>query len=228
MEYEQVDLAWDILKLFSLLTVKDGKGTIHRLLLHSMRASQSADTARNSLSICIETVSSIWGFEADKPETWNESVRILEHVMHVVAGASRRQEILTHQQLLLAADLSIQAALVSAMTLNAFEEAKTSLELALALLGDKDRFPYRLKGPCMMLKACTWYELGKVHRYRGEFSKSETSLDHALELFSCLEKEKHILECLACDRLRDAFRSEKIQVADTFYRKYWRRGSRLC
>jgi hypothetical protein len=79
-EYELSDLAWNLLKSFSLLTVKDGKGSVHRLLQHAMRSCQSNVDARNNLTICLDAMKIMWKFKANETDTWNDSLSILEHV----------------------------------------------------------------------------------------------------------------------------------------------------
>lgn len=65
MEYEESDIAWDLLKSFSLLSVKEGKGSVHRLLQQSMRSCQSNDESRCNLIICIDALRSLWTFKTE-------------------------------------------------------------------------------------------------------------------------------------------------------------------
>jgi hypothetical protein len=58
-EYEQSDTGWNILKSFSLLTVKDGKGSVHRLLQQSIRSNQDEAEIKRNLTICVNALSSM-------------------------------------------------------------------------------------------------------------------------------------------------------------------------
>jgi tetratricopeptide (TPR) repeat protein len=187
-EYEQSDLVWDILKSFSLLSVKDGKGIIHRLLSQAMRATQSEEHVRQNLRICVYTMCSIWSFQAELPETWKESICVLEHMKYLVSNVADLEEPLGRKQILQVAQLSIEAGVLSSMALNAFVEAQSSLELALKLLKDS-----RLSStpPFRKLQAQAHYELGKVHRYHGKYEASERALTTALQIYTSSRQKEH-------------------------------------
>ncbi len=180
-EYEQADLIWDILKSFSILTVKDGKGIIHRLLSQAMRASQSAELCRRNLRICLDTVCSTWTFRTDMPETWRASISILDHAKHLVSNVADHGQSIGSRQTMRAAQLSIDAGVLSAMALNVFIEAQALLEIALQILEASNQshtMAFRT------LQARTHYELGKVFRYHGEYVGSEKSLNKALQIYT--------------------------------------------
>ena len=54
--FEQTDQIWKIFKSFSLLVVKEGKGSIHRLLAQALRVSQNTQDARRHKEICLRAV----------------------------------------------------------------------------------------------------------------------------------------------------------------------------
>jgi tetratricopeptide (TPR) repeat protein len=180
-EYEQSDLVWNILKSFSILSVKDGKGIIHRLLSQAMRASQSEELVRKNLRVCVYTMCSVWSFQAELPETWKESISVLEHMKYLVSNVADLEEPMGRKQTLQVAQLSIEAGVLSSMALNAFVEAQNSLELALKLLKDS-RHSHTLH--FRKLQAQAHYELGKVHRYHGKYEASERALATALQIYT--------------------------------------------
>ena len=49
-EFEQTDQIWKFFKSFSLLVVKEGKGSIHRLLAQALGVSQNTQDARREAS----------------------------------------------------------------------------------------------------------------------------------------------------------------------------------
>lgn len=177
-EYEQTDLVWDILKSFSLLSVKDGKGNMHRLLAQALRSSQSQSEARFNLKVCVNLMWSIWKFQPEKIETWSESLQILEHVKAVVYHSLDHG--LESIYLLKTARLSTQIAMFSAMALNAFIEAQASLELSIKLLdiSSESKIPAFQKARAQAL-----HELGRVFRYEGKYSNSEQSLLSSLRIY---------------------------------------------
>lgn len=130
-EYEQADTAWNVLKSFSLLYVKEGKGTVHRLLQQALRSCQSAEQYTLNITICIEALSSSWTFQASRVDSWKESLQLHEHVKTVVSCCVDCP--LNPNQMMQAAQLSKDSAVFSALTLNAFADAKTSLDLSLRL-----------------------------------------------------------------------------------------------
>ncbi|KAL7466089.1 hypothetical protein ACHAXS_006381, partial [Conticribra weissflogii] len=178
-EYEQADLVWDMLKSFSILTVKEGRGTIHRLMSQAMRYSQSDDDGRRNVAIGINAMRSMWTFKPERPDTWKESLPLLEHVKSVVAHSLEFD--LSPSCILRAGELSREAGVFSAMALNAFVEAQASLELSLTLL-DIGAAKRRKDPAFPKAKAETLHELGRVLRYQANYSESEQSLREALTL----------------------------------------------
>mmetsp|Transcript_5933 Transcript_5933/g.9348 ORF Transcript_5933/g.9348 Transcript_5933/m.9348 type:complete len:1203 (+) Transcript_5933:87-3695(+) len=181
-EYEQADLVWDILKSFSLLSVKEGKANMHRLLAQALRASQTESEARDSLKICVMLMSDLWKFNPEQIKTWNESLHILEHAKAVNFYVLFYN--LSDTYLLKTAWLSTQVGMFSAMALNAFIEAQTSLELSIKLLDTSSK----AKNPTFKRsRAQALHELGRVFRYQGKYSESEESLLNALQIFEHLK-----------------------------------------
>lgn len=186
LEYEQSDLVWDILKSFSLLSVKDGKGGIHRLLSQALRASQTPHDVKHNINICVNTMVSLWSFQAEVPETWTDSLSLVEHVKSLVSHYKDNGDTKSAYYTLRVARLSIDAGVYSAMALNAFVEAQASLELALSLLTQS---PNSKLYSFRKAQAQALHELGKIHRYRGDYGDSEQSLRGALEVYKCLSNK---------------------------------------
>ena len=111
-EYEESDNAWDVLKSFSLLSVKEGKGSIHRLLQQAMRI-QPREESLYYITICVRSMLSIWKFQAENTETWRSSLLLLEHVKSVVGHANEYD--FHPDQTLEIARLSREAGILSSM-----------------------------------------------------------------------------------------------------------------
>ena len=202
-EYEQADLAWDVLKSFSLLSVKEGKGSVHRLLQQAMLSHTSEQERLYYLAICIDSLSSIWAFKPDDLNSWKDSLQVLEHVK-VVAAHSRTCHFDAKYTLKVSA-LAKGAGVFSAMVLNAFVEANVSLNVSLTLLENSD---FANTVHFQKARAETLYELSKVHRYQGQYDDAHKCLLSSLELNDCddcltadvqhelgvLEVKKHNLE----------------------------------
>eukprot|EP00588_Corethron_pennatum_P012599 CAMPEP_0194276572 /NCGR_PEP_ID=MMETSP0169-20130528/9126_1 /TAXON_ID=218684 /ORGANISM="Corethron pennatum, Strain L29A3" /LENGTH=1199 /DNA_ID=CAMNT_0039020315 /DNA_START=42 /DNA_END=3641 /DNA_ORIENTATION=+ len=170
-EFEQTDLIWKILKSFSLLVVKDAKGSIHRLLAQALRMSQNEKDSRRNLAVCAQAVQH-WSFKPEQVDTWQDAGNMLEHVKAVVFHTSE----LNGASTLETAILSREAGVFSAMALNRFNEAQCSLELSLKILEGIDR----ASAARTRALATTLHELGRVFRYQGKFRKSEEALRRAL------------------------------------------------
>jgi tetratricopeptide (TPR) repeat protein len=180
-EYEQADSVWDILKSYSLLTVKDGKGSMHRLLAEALRYSQSDLEWQFNLRICLDAIKSIWTFKADQTSTWKGSLHVLEHVKSVVSHFQSCS--VDSIELLKAAKLSKEAGVFSAMALNAFIEAQQSFEWSIAILVSANNTK---KPQFEKARADSLHELGRVFRYQGKYVESEQSLMGALHLYENL------------------------------------------
>jgi tetratricopeptide (TPR) repeat protein len=171
------DQTWKLLKSFSLLVVKEGKGSMHRLLAQALRMSQDEQEGRCNLEICLQALLQAWSFKAEQVETWAESTTLLEHVRAVVMQ--------TKVASIETATLSREAGVFSAMALNRFKEAQFSLEQSLRLLervGKTDSVHFQAQ-------AAALHELGRVFRYEGNFKKSEEALRKALEIRNRLARE---------------------------------------
>lgn len=197
-EYEESDVAWDLLKSFSLLSVKEGKGSVHRLLQQAMRACQSEEESRRNLIICIDALRSLWTFKPEEVESWKEALQILEHVKCVVAHALEFE--LDAIYILKAAQLSMEAGVFSAMALNAFVEAQNSLHLALSLL---EKAKLGRNAPSQRLKAEVLHELGRVYRYQGSYTESERSLLESLEISQQVSRRDPTMRKFVADTLHE-------------------------
>ena len=171
--FEETDRIWTILKSYSLLVVKEGQGTMHRLLAQSLRSSQDSIDAGKNIQVGLRALLSSWSFKPEDVDTWSGSTKILEHVKTIVKHAAENG-----MSTIETAVLSREAGVFSAMALNRFEEAQSSLELSLKILDDaKDR-----KHEVMRARAAALHELGRVFRYQGQLQKSEDKLQDALEI----------------------------------------------
>lgn len=197
-EYEQSDLSWDLLKSFSLLSVKEGKGSVHRLLAQALRASLSETETRHNLRICIDAMLSVWTFKPEQIETWKESLQILEHVKYVVSHCPESNFNTVYT--LKAAHLSKEAGVFSAMALNAFIEAQASLDLSLKLLESAKKIKAQ---QFQKAKAETLHELGRVLRYQGSYDDSERSLLDSLSISRELNRKDATMKTAVADTLHE-------------------------
>jgi tetratricopeptide (TPR) repeat protein len=179
--FEKTDQIWNILKSFSLLVVKEGRGSIHRLQAQALRLSQDKQDSQRNLQICLRALLKAWTFKPELVDTWQGSATILEHVKAVVAHSVERTERNDISRLDTAV-LSREAGVYSAMALNRFEEAQDSLELSLTILNDMRGSNPRIPSA----RASAHHELGRVLRYEGQFLQSEESLHKALEIRNSL------------------------------------------
>mgnify|MGYP005847741093 CR=1 FL=1 len=181
-EFEQSDLIWNILKSFSILQVKEGKGTMHRLLSQSLRDSQSKHESCYNIEICAEAMPRIWTFDAKNTETWQSSLSVVEHVKALVTHSVEQD--VSPDLTLRTGILSKEAAVFIQMALNGFKEAQTFLELALKIFdkcgdqGDQKSKQHAISNA----KAEALHELGRVLRYQGNFTDSEEALLSALSI----------------------------------------------
>lgn len=181
-EYEQADIAWNVLKSFSLLSVKEGKGNIHRLLQQSTRACQDKSESEYNLMIVIDCLKSMWNFEASNSDSWKESLALLEHVKAAVSHCINHP--LDSSHTMQAAQLSKDSAVFSALTLNAFSDAKASLDFSLKLYESTKSTKSR-----ELLRAEALLELGRIFRYQGMYEDSKASLMGALDTFRTLYRK---------------------------------------
>ena len=177
--YEDADSVWNILKSFSILIVKEGRGSMHRLLSQVLRQSQTEADYRKHSRICLHAMRSTWTFRAEEPNTWKESLQVLDHVKSVVLHAGSCGFAFKEDRLY-AGKLSIEAGIYSAMALNAFIDAQQSFELAVSLFENSEDSQ---KQALQIARAEALHELGRVFRYQGKYDESEKSLTEALQIF---------------------------------------------
>jgi len=189
-EYEQSDLSWDILKSFSLLSVKEGKGSVHRLLQQAMRSCQSEEEKLYYLTVCVDFLCKVWTFKPEQNDSWKESLQVLEHVKSVVAHSQECH--FDAKYTLKISQLSKEAGVLSAMALNAFIEAHASLDLSLKLLETN----LENKPEFRQARAETLHELSKVHRYQGQYDDAHRCLMDSLGL-------NNADDCLSADTLHE-------------------------
>jgi tetratricopeptide (TPR) repeat protein len=198
-EYEQADLVWNILKSFSILTVKEGKGSLHRLLAQALRESQSEELYRRDLKICVEAMDKVWIFRPENPDTWQDSLFVLEHLKAVVSHSvdyqpSKPSIVLTTGR------LSKEAGVFSAMALNAFMEAQASLDLSLKILQNTNDSS---KPSFQRARAESLHELGRVLRYQGNYSGSEKALRQSLDIRKQLARKEYAARQGVADTLHE-------------------------
>jgi len=186
--YEDTDITWTMLKSFSLLVVKEGQGSIHRLLAQALRVNQSVYERRYYLDICLHAVMNSWTFKAEKTDTWQESASVLEHVKTVVVHTVDQ-----HAWSLDTAALSRETGVFSAMALNRFEEAQVSLEQSLKILDGLEQGNHS-STDLLAARAATLHQYGRVLRYEGSFSKAEEALKGALEIRNRLDSRHDVAE----------------------------------
>eukprot|EP00529_Nitzschia_sp_RCC80_P007269 CAMPEP_0113493324 /NCGR_PEP_ID=MMETSP0014_2-20120614/28534_1 /TAXON_ID=2857 /ORGANISM="Nitzschia sp." /LENGTH=1368 /DNA_ID=CAMNT_0000387185 /DNA_START=104 /DNA_END=4210 /DNA_ORIENTATION=- /assembly_acc=CAM_ASM_000159 len=185
LEYEQADIVWDILKSYSILTVREGKGSMHRLLAESLRSSQSPAEWRYHLRICLSAMETMWTFKTEETKTWKESVSVLEHLKSVVHHSKSCG--FRSPQLLNASRLSTDAGRFAAMALNAFIDAQQSFDLSISLLDEASE----KKAPAYkQARAEALIELGRVYRYQGKFAESKQSLQKSLKEYESLPSKE--------------------------------------
>lgn len=200
--FEKADQTWNILKSFSLLVVKEGNGSIHRLLAQALRASQNQSERQQNLEICLRALLDAWLFKPELVETWQDSAVILEHVKEVVRhifDGCKRQMIeggnsieFNSKVLVDTANLSRDAGVFSAMVLNRFKEAQESLQLSLQIIEccNSERAV-----DAATARSSTYHELGRVYRYEGLFQESQKALESALDIRNELTKTNDELFC---------------------------------
>ncbi len=197
--YEDADSVWNILKSFSMLIVKEGKGSMHRLLAQALRHSQTESEYRKHSRICLYAMQSMWTFRAEEPDTWKESLQVLDHVKSVVSHAGSCGFDFKEDRLR-AGRLSIEAGVYSAMAMNAFIDAQQSFELAISLFeSSKDCQKQALQ----TARAEALHELGRVFRYQGKYDESEESLTEALKLFERFNSRDSVAVTRIADTLHE-------------------------
>ncbi len=197
--YEDADSVWNILKSFSMLIVKEGKGSMHRLLAQALRHSQTESEYRKYSRICLYAMQSMWTFRAEEPNTWKESLQVLDHVKSVVSHAGSCGFDFKEDRLW-AGRLSIEAGVYSAMAMNAFIDAQQSFELAISLFeSSKDCQKQALQ----TARAQALHELGRVFRYQGKYDESEESLTEALKIFERFKTRDSIAVTRIADTLHE-------------------------
>lgn len=198
-EYEQTDLVWNILKSFSILTVKEGKGSLHRLLAQALRESQSEELYRRNLKICVDAMDQVWNFRPENPNTWQDSLFVLEHLKAVVSHSVDYQPP-KPSIVLTTGRLSKEAGVFSAMALNAFMEAQASLDLSLKILQNTNDSS---KPSFQRARAESLHELGRVLRYQGNYSGSEKALRQSLGIRKQLARKEYAARQGVADTLHE-------------------------
>jgi tetratricopeptide (TPR) repeat protein len=151
-------------------------------------------------------VSQEWKFTPEKVETWQESATILDHVKAVIRHSIEKE--LWQVDI---ASMSKEVGVFSAMALNRFEEAQSSLDQSLTILDHVDSKDRDL----LYTRASALHEIGRVFRYVGNYQRAEDSLAKALKIrrvtlhdqlavaetlheLGVLEVKKHNLDSAAC------------------------------
>jgi hypothetical protein len=81
---EDVDRIWDLLKTYSLITVRTAaeqkSGSMHRLLQAVLRSAHTRQQAEESLSVCVHALRHLWRFNHKDTHTWATAALYVEHV----------------------------------------------------------------------------------------------------------------------------------------------------
>lgn len=202
--FEQADVVWNILKSFSILTVKEGKGSMHRLLAEALRSAQDEEESCHHLKTCVDAMPRIWKFNPWEANTWEDSFFVVEHVKSLVSRVADNEQTVCPSITLQAGILSTEAGVFSAMATNGFKEAQASLELALKIFDSRPpEKKAALKQTTLKAKAEARHELGRVLRYQGDFDGSEKTLLSALSIRNELVRMDPSSRKLVADTLHE-------------------------
>ena len=197
----ETDRVWELLKQFSLLSVRGGRGnrvgSIHRLQQSVLRSRifkiGGAKNAKNQLGKCVYAINCMWQFNIKDSDTWEECGSLLNHIQSLVGHV--RQYPLSADVARRFAVILTQAASYSTEVLSRFDYAQHLLESAVLIQGkiiaaDKSETSEKATGDdnqdrtalfeLLDEKADVMHLLGKVLRIRGDYSKAERSLETAL------------------------------------------------
>ena len=199
----ETDRVWELLKQFSLLSVRGGRGnrvgSIHRLQQSVLRSRifkiGGAKNAKTHLGKCVYAINCLWQFNMKDSDTWEECGSLLNHIQSLV-GHVRQYPLSADVARRFAVILS-QAASYSTEVLSRFDYAQHLLESAVLIqskiiaanksetsekataTGDENQDRIALF-ELLDEKADVMHLLGKVLRIRGDYSKAERSLETAL------------------------------------------------
>eukprot|EP00039_Didymoeca_costata_P010697 m.144730 g.144730 ORF g.144730 m.144730 type:complete len:1627 (-) comp14930_c0_seq1:2155-7035(-) len=168
---EEADIAWGVLKSFSLLSVRDNSASIHRLLQKAVTDRHSEEAAENFLSKCLWTISRLWHFKKEEPKTWPRAGQLLEHIK-----ATTRRALDLNLKPALCAELLTDAGHYISVALSRFNEAEQLLRLALQTHEKYNKSKMNIK------RARTLHHLGMVMRYLGNFELASEYLWESLEI----------------------------------------------
>lgn len=189
IQYE-TDSAWHLLKSYSLLTVRDSCGSIHRLLQAVIQGNHRHAQQSAAVSVCVATLRRLWLFDTADSETWRAAGVLVEHIK--VVG---RQAAALGMHRLEMAQLLTGTASYYSVVLSQFGEAQECLQQGLTL-----QSAAATRDDCLLLDmAQTMHELGKVLRYRGKLGPAEQYLRDALRIHQQADhatKRKRVAEVL--------------------------------
>jgi len=173
---ELADEVWDALKTYSLLIVRETRraASMHRLLQEVLQADHSLPIRLGAMSCCVSALESLWKFNLDDPETWQDAAVLLDHVKVAAGHVSQLRDRASKECLASAARVLTNAAVFMTMAFARFEEAHQFLCLALELAE-------RATAPDEQV-SLTLRSLGQVLRYRGLYAQAEEPLLRALEM----------------------------------------------
>lgn len=184
-----IDRVWMSLKEYSLLSVRERVGSMHRLLQELLRVLQPEHQAAQSLACCISALVSAWAFDPADTGSWAACGALLEHVKVVGRHTGQlldRQSAspVTADVAISAAELLTEAALYMSMALSQFEEADNVLDQALEMYRVRNSSDSRHTAAL----ALTLHTRGKVARYRNKFEDAAKNLAEALSIRRALCK----------------------------------------
>ena len=199
----ETDRVWELLKQFSLLSVRGGRGnrvgSIHRLQQSVLRSRifkiGGAKNAKSQLGKCVYAINCMWQFNIKDSDTWEECGSLLNHIQSIVGHV--RQYPLSADVARRFAVILTQAASYSTEVLSRFDYAQHLLESAVLIqskiiAANKSEISEKATGDenqdrtslfeLLDEKADVMHLLGKVLRIRGDYSKAERSLETALNM----------------------------------------------
>ena len=207
----EADKVWEILKQFSLLSVRagNGNGSVHRLQQAVLRTCRDmfdevhGDVERLlCLERCIWVLYEKWNFSKSDPSTWQHAGTIIEHIQVIAKYAidSLQNESVDSnirvEYFLLLSDLLREGGVYTSIVLSRFDSAQLLLEWShrilsylLQVLSSPSKaqnlaveFKINFRNQAYKYLAVTLFSLGKVLRYNDRLAESEVALKQSLEI----------------------------------------------
>ena len=169
---EKSDIIWAVLKSFSLLAVRERTGSMHRLLQQAVMDLNSKEAAKEAIGRCLWTLSQLWCFCKDSPDTWEVAGQLVEHI-----NVTTKNAVALNVDPLLCAKLLTDAGIYISIAWSTFHKAQRVLERAMQVYASVPNCPGADKAKAL-------HHLGMVMRYQGDYNRAEAFLTEALGLHS--------------------------------------------